>query len=134
MINTQNDNSTTNEETPHRLLNGMSPCQCRNGIVDDVGGTWTIDVNTIWCMLDRDEWLADTVADTIQDIDEVLTARQFINILFERNRNLAEKTLDYISDLHGPNASGSWEDDGENMILLSWDAYYELYPEEKVSE
>ena len=112
MINTQNDNSTTNEETPHRLLNGMSPCQCRNGIVDD----------------------ADTVADTIQDIDEVLTARQFINILFERNRNLAEKTLDYISDLHGPNASSSWEDDGENMILLSWDAYYELYPEEKVSE
>jgi len=101
----------------------------------NVPKTWAIDVYAMWRMLDRDEWLADRVADTIQDIDEVLTARQIINVLFERNRNLAEMTLDYMSDLHA-DASGSWDDDGKdnNMILLSWDAYYELYPEEKVSE
>jgi len=95
--------------------------------------TWTIDTHTMWGMLDRDEWLADRVADTTKDIDEVLTARQFIDALFKRNRKLAEMTLDYISDLHA-GASGSWDDDGENMILLSWDAYYEVYPEEKVVE
>jgi hypothetical protein len=98
----------------------------------NVPKTWAIDVYAMWRMLDHDEWLADTVADTIQDIDEVLTARQLINALFERNRKLAEMTLDYMSDLYA-GASGCWEDDGKdnNMILLSWDAYNELYPEDK---
>jgi len=107
----------------------MEVCSC--------GKTWTIDVYTMWPMLDRDEWLADRVADTIQDIDEVLTARQLIDMLFERNTKLAEMTLDYLSNLHD-GASGYWEDDGENMILLSWDAYYSnsksLFSEEQVIE
>ena len=114
MINTQNEDNTTNEYE---------------------GKTWAIDVYAMWRMLDRDEWLADRVADTITErpIVNRFTARQLIDVLFERNRNLAERTLDYISDLHA-GASGCWEDDGENMILLSWDAYYELHPEEQVVE
>lgn len=95
--------------------------------------TWTINVNAMWGMLDRNEWLADMIADTTKDIDEVLTARQFIDALFERNQMLAEMTLDYMSDLHA-GASGSWDDDGENMILLSWGAYNELYPEDEPDE
>tara|TARA_R110000751_G_scaffold60574_1_gene126365 strand:- start:916 stop:1266 length:351 start_codon:yes stop_codon:yes gene_type:complete len=103
-----------------------------NKTIEYEGKTWTIDTHVMWNMLDRDEWLADRVADTIADIEEVLTTRQLIDVLFESNGKLAEMTLDYISNLHD-GASGNWEDDGQNMILLSWDAYYKLHPKEQVA-
>ena len=77
-------------------------------------------------MIDRlaimDEYLADAACAIIADIDEIQTARQFIDTLFEHNMILAEQVLDAISDsYHDNNLSGSWKDDGENMILLTWD-------------
>ena len=49
-----------------------------------------------------------------------LNARQMIDRLFEIDRRLAEQVLDAISDSF-ENMSGSWDDDGENMILLTWE-------------
>ena len=78
-------------------------------------------------MIDRlvatDEYLADVACEITVKIDEILTARQWIDALFECNRDLAERVLDTISDSYGSDMSGSWKDDGENMILLTWDEY-----------
>lgn len=121
---------STAAKSTSNLLYSLGLIRKYGDTMNEDGKSWTIDVNTMWSLLDRDEGLADAVADTIADIQEGLSARQLINALFERNRNLAERTLDYISDLHA-GSSGYWDDDGENMILLSWDAYYELHPEER---
>ena len=68
--------------------------------------------------------LADTACEITEEIiDEALTARQWIDALFESDRGVAEQVLDTISDSYGSDMSGSWKDDGENMILLTWDEY-----------
>jgi len=78
-------------------------------------------------MIDRlvatDEHLANAACEITVEIDEILTARQWIDALFESNRRLAEQVLDTISDSYGTDMSGSWVDDGESMILLTWDEY-----------
>ena len=76
--------------------------------------------------------LADTACEITEEIidEEPLTARQFIDALFERNRGVAEQVLDTISDSYGSDMSGSWVDDGENMILLTWDEYEMEYGDE----
>mgnify|MGYP003636907536 CR=1 FL=1 len=86
-------------------------------------------------MIDRlvatDEHLANAACEITVEIDEILTARQWIDALFESNRRLAEQVLDAISDSYGSDMSGSWEDDGENMILLTWDEYEMEYGDEQ---
>jgi hypothetical protein len=45
-------------------------------------------------------------------------ARQLVDRLHEIDVRLYEQMLDSISESY-PDASGTWDDDGENMILLS---------------
>ena len=87
-------------------------------------------------MIDRlvatNEHLADAAYEITVEIDEIMTARQWIDALFENDRRLAEQVLDAISDsYHDTNLSGSWTDDGENMILLTWDECEKEYGEEE---
>jgi methyl-accepting chemotaxis protein len=77
------------------------------------------------------EHLADAACEITVEIDEILTARQWIDALFERNRGVAEQVLDAISDSYGTDMSGSWKDDGENMILMTWDEYEMEYGDEQ---
>jgi hypothetical protein len=67
--------------------------------------------------LNQDD-LLDRVADALAHIDEVQTARDWIDSIHEADERLFEQVLDAISDSY-ERATGEWEDDDDgNMVML----------------
>ena len=67
--------------------------------------------------LNQDD-LLDRVADALAHIDELLTARDWVDSIYEADERLFEQVLDTISDSHSQ-ATGEWEDDEDgNMVML----------------
>jgi hypothetical protein len=67
--------------------------------------------------LNQDD-LLDRVADALAHIDEVQTARDWIDSIHEADERLYEQVLDTISDSY-QRATGEWEEDDDgNMVML----------------